>query len=871
VRARRASQPFTRTPTIGVLADWLEGNYQSAVVGGAVEAARESGANLLLLADSMPRATFRFGERHNVVYDLGCSETVDGLVIMSAPVGRNLGLEDLAAYCERYRPRPMCSIGAPLEGMTGILVAGEQALREGIRHLVEDHQHRRIVFIGGPKDNLDARDRLRTYREALTACGLPPPDSYVVSGDFQYQSGADAIRVLLDERSVAFDAIVAASDSLALGAIDALRVRKMRVPRDVAVIGFDDISEARYSAPPLTTIRQPLRQQGRLAIEVILRRLRGERVDDVFVLPCELVVRRSCGCDSPADGVSVARPVAEDAQDAEEDEVIHRLIIERRRRSLSEATEILSAAFDLESLDTALRESLPHLGVPSAYIVLGEDASAAGARVVFAHDPGRDPAVLEAVRHARIQGTAIPDGLLPADRAYAMVVEPLFFKDDPLGYAVFEMRPEDAFTYDAYGALRVRISGALKVALLVEELQVRVGELRQAQKMETLGQLSGAIAHDFNNLLQAIRGYAELARAAEPGSAEVAADLEEIVRAADRASQLTRQLLTFSHPTRANARVVDVNGCVEEAIPMIRRLLGPAIELSSVLGPEAGNIVIDPAQLEQAILNLCVNGRDAMPVGGSLTIETGRRLAAAPMPVGMTALRTKRGAPHPRAVAMSFVAVSDTGVGISPEIRDRIFEPFFTTKEIGQGTGLGLSIVYGIVRNAAGDIVVESEPGRGTRFVLMFPVSEATQEATAPENERPVRGTETVLLVEDEQPILKLAERVLVDAGYRVLSAASGVEARQLWAANEDKVDLLLSDVTMPGLSGIAFAAELAVSGRPPRTLFISGRLPGDHAVPALPDGAAFLQKPFRVSALLDAVRATLDSSAASRKGGAGT
>ena len=152
----------------------------------------------------------------------------------------------------------------------------------------------------------------------------------------------------------------------------------------------------------------------------------------------------------------------------------------------------------------------------------------------------------------------MPDGLLPVDRTYAMVVDPLFFKDDPLGYAVFEMGPADAFTYEAYGALRVRISGALKVALLIEELQVRAGQLRQAQKMETLGQLSGAIAHDFNNLLQAIRGYAELAGAAEPGNAELAADLEEIVRAADRASELTRQLLTFSQPTRANARVVDV-------------------------------------------------------------------------------------------------------------------------------------------------------------------------------------------------------------------------------------------------------------------------------------------------------------------------
>jgi signal transduction histidine kinase/DNA-binding LacI/PurR family transcriptional regulator len=875
------ASPPSRRLTLGVLADWLEGNYQSAVVGGAVEAAREADANLILLADSMPRATFRLGERRNIVYDLGRSKNIDALVVMAGPVGTNLGLDDLAGYCERYRPRPMCSIGAPLEGMTGILVAGEPALREGVRHLVEDHKYHRIAFLGGPKDNLDARNRLRVYSEAMTGHGLPPPDSLITTGDFRYQAGVEAVRELLDERRVTFDAIVAASDTLALGAIDALRVRNIRVPRDVAVVGFDDISEARSSTPPLTTIRQPLRQQGRLAVEVLLRRLRGESVDDLFVLPAELVVRRSCGCDAQPPGVSAAAlpgaaaargkvpkdaKAVQAAEDAEEDEVVHHLIVERRRRSLSEATEILSAAFDLESLAKALRESLPELGVPSAYVVVAEEVSSAGARVVFAHDPARDPAALEKLHHVSVEATSLPEGLLPDDRIYTMVVEPLFFKDDALGYAVLEMGPEDAYTYDAFGALRVRICGALKVALLIEELQVRVVQLRQAQKMETLGQLSGAIAHDFNNLLQAIRGYAELAGSTEPGSPELAADIDEIVRAADRASQLTRQLLTFSQPTRANARVVDVNACVDQAIPLIRRLLGPTIQVSVVLEPAAGNVLIDPSQLEQAIVNLCVNSRDAMPEGGAVTIETGRRLPAPGIASGIAALHPGRRAAHPSAPPVTFVAVTDTGVGIQPEIKDRIFEPFFTTKEGGQGTGLGLSIVYGIVRSASGDILVESEPGHGARFVLMFPTSEAAEQAPATGAEPPVHGSETVLVLEDEESIRKLAERVLVGAGYRVLSAADGLEARELWAANEDRVDLLLSDVTMPGLSGIAFAAEVATSARPPRTLFISGHLPGEPGEPTLPDGAAFLQKPFSVSALLDAVRATLDSTPVSGK-----
>ena len=975
-----ASRPPTRGPTLGVLADWLEGEYQSPVVGGIVEAARESGANLVFFNSCMLRAPFRLGERHNVVYDLAQYEGVDGIVLLAGTLANHHGVDDLARYCERYRPRPMSSIAAALDGTTGVLVDSQPALREGIRHLVDDHQFRRFAFIGGPEGNLEARERLQTYREVLTDCGLRPQDSSNVTGDYQYESGVDAVRILVDERASRFDAIVAANDTMALGAIDALRVRNIRVPRDVAIIGFDDISEARYSSPPLTTIRQPLRQEGRVAVEILLRRLRGEHVDDAVVLPAELVVRRSCGCYSDGRRVSVASNVApqvtppeveftvEDAlrlrrplileamrepvsglldgipegwdesllealigdlggastrfvervntllketirsgatgnpwqpaltalhrelmpclasepvmrtraedllaearvlvgEAVEDAQAQHRLRIERRTRALSQAAEILSAAVDLESLGDALRECLLRLSVPSAYLVLDEDVATAGARVVFAHDPGRDPAGLEGLRRAPIEGTSMPDGLLPVDRPYAMVVEPLFFKDDPLGYAVFEMGPTEAFTYEA---LRVRISGALKVALLVEELRIRVGELRQAQKMETLGQLSGAIAHDFNNLLQAIRGYAELAGIAEPDSGELAADLEEIVRASDRASQLTRQLLTFSQPTRANAQVVEVNACVSQAIPMIGRLLGPTIKLTAVLGPDAGNIVIDPTQLEQALVNLCVNGRDAMPEGGSVTIETGRRLAGSGIPSSMTALQTNRGAQHPSAQAMTFVAVSDTGLGIPPEVRERIFEPFFTTKETGQGTGLGLSIVYGIVRNAFGDILVESEPGHGTRFLLMFPTSGAAEAAAASGAAASVHGTETILLVEDEEAIRKLAERVLTDRGYRVLSAANAVEARELWSANEGGVDLLLSDVTMPGLSGVAFAAELAAGTRPPRTLFISGRLPGEPAGPSLPEGSVFLPKPFSVSGLLDAVRATLDLPAAGGNG----
>ena len=201
-------------------------------------------------------------------------------MVLAGTIANHCGLDDLASYCERFSPLPMVSISAAVGGMTSILIDGDTALREGIRHLVQDHRYRRIAFLTGPDGNLESQARLRVYRETLTSFDLGHPDALVVTGDFRYESGVEAVAVLLDERRLAFDAIVVANDQMALGVIDALRAHGVRMPRDVAIIGFDDIQEARYTAPPLTTVRQPLWQQGRLAVQVLQQRLRGESVDD---------------------------------------------------------------------------------------------------------------------------------------------------------------------------------------------------------------------------------------------------------------------------------------------------------------------------------------------------------------------------------------------------------------------------------------------------------------------------------------------------------------------------------------------------------------------------------------------------------------
>jgi CheY-like chemotaxis protein len=236
-----------------------------------------------------------------------------------------------------------------------------------------------------------------------------------------------------------------------------------------------------------------------------------------------------------------------------------------------------------------------------------------------------------------------------------------------------------------------------------------------------------------------------------------------------------------------------------------------------------------------------------MPKGGILAIETGRR-AQLPAEGSETAR------------PMLFVTVRDTGSGISPEVRQRIYEPFFTTKQPGRGSGLGLAIVFGVVRGAAGEIELDTELGRGTTFTLLFPEVEPPALGVGETVESGRAGTETVLLVEDEDAIRRLAERVLAGNGYRVLSAPDAATARELWAANESQIALLLSDITLPGISGPALAGELVGGGRPLRMLFISGRLLGDPAIPPLPAGARFLPKPFSVASLLDAVRAALDA-----------
>ncbi len=387
----------------------------------------------------------------------------------------------------------------------------------------------------------------------------------------------------------------------------------------------------------------------------------------------------------------------------------------------------------------------------------------------------------------------------------------------------------------------------------VTERKALEEQLRQAQKMEAVGQLAGGVAHDFNNLLTAIIGNAELLlRAIEPEDPR-RLDVVEITRAAHRAAALTRQLLAFSRKQVLQPRVVDLNAVVSELTAMLRRLIGEHVELRLQLQPGLGRVLADPGQLEQVVTNLAVNARDAMPSGGTLTIRTADVDAADVPPHGAEA------GPVPgRLVELS---VADDGVGMDERTQARLFEPFFTTKELGRGTGLGLATVYGIVRQSGGHIRVSSRPHHGSTFTVYLPRAEGSLEA-APESpgwtEQP-GGAGTALVVEDEETVRRLACRVLRAEGYRVLEASSPAEALQLVREVAPAIDLLLTDIVMPGMSGPALVERL-VAGMPGlRVLYMTGY--AREAIErqgTLPAGGALLEKPFTARQLADRVRRAL-------------
>ncbi|MCI0487052.1 MAG: response regulator [Blastocatellia bacterium] len=378
-------------------------------------------------------------------------------------------------------------------------------------------------------------------------------------------------------------------------------------------------------------------------------------------------------------------------------------------------------------------------------------------------------------------------------------------------------------------------------------------QLHQSQKMEAIGRLAGGVAHDFNNLLTAITGYSDLLLMRLSDTDPQHSSLQEIKNAGDRAAALTRRLLVFSHKQVLQPKVLDLGETIASSVEMLRRLIGERVELVTVLDPNLGRVKADPAQMEEVIMNLATNARDAMPEGGKLIIE------AANIYLDEAYGRSEFGTGPGHYVMLS---VADTGCGMDEETRSHLFEPFFTTKEKGKGTGLGLSTVYGIVKQSGGHIKAYSETGIGTTFKIFLPrvEGEADSLRVRASGDEMLRGSETVLLVEDEEIVRRLARNILDAGGYRVLEAADAAEALEICERCEDQIDLMLTDVVMPRMNGFKLAERATILRPAMKVLYMSGYTGNALFNEGVAQNeVAFLQKPFTAYDLTYKLREVLD------------
>lgn len=425
--------------------------------------------------------------------------------------------------------------------------------------------------------------------------------------------------------------------------------------------------------------------------------------------------------------------------------------------------------------------------------------------------------------------------------------------DEEMAVAVLKAGARDFLSKSKLTRLLPAVERELREAESRRERRQLEEQFLLAQKMEAIGQLAGGVAHDFNNLLTVILGYSQLLLQQLAAGDPMRAQVEEIEKAADSSAALTRQLLAFSRRQVLAPQVLDLNSVLERSHKMLQRLIGEDIKLVGAYAPGLGRVRADPGQIEQVIMNLAVNARDSMPQGGKLTIET------ADVELGEDYARSHATFQPGRYVML---AVSDTGIGMDKETQARIFEPFFTTKEPGKGTGLGLAAVYGIVKQSDGYIWVYSEPGRGSTFKVYFPRVDAPIVSTPASAELALalsRGTETILWVEDEPAVNALVQKTLQPRGYTLLVAKQGEEALRLAEEHPGKIDLLLTDVVMPGMTGPDLLQRLKRRRPAMKALFVSGYAANarvHHDIMNAQD--PFLQKPFTPQSLAQKIREVL-------------
>jgi PAS domain S-box-containing protein len=504
------------------------------------------------------------------------------------------------------------------------------------------------------------------------------------------------------------------------------------------------------------------------------------------------------------------------------------------------AEAVIVAEYLAEGRPAVLGQIIPVADFPLAQHILSH-------KTPLVVDDAQNDRRLDAIRH-----------LVEQRSTMSLLIVPLIIEGEVIGSLSLEAIEPHQFSAEEINlawSVGSQVAGVLARLRLDKQRQQLQAQYHQSQKMEAIGQLTGGVAHDFNNILTVILGNCSFILNDLGQQHPLRPDIQQIQTATERAASLTRQLLAFSRRQILEPKILGLNDIVTNTEKMLQRLIGEDIALATMLDPQLGWVKADPGQLEQIIMNLALNARDAMPEGGKLTIETAN-----------VYLDEAYACQHVGVEAGSYVmlAISDTGLGMDAETQARIFEPFFTTKEPGKGTGLGLATVHGIVNQSGGHIWVYSEPGQGTTFKIYLPQIEATGEQDQP-NQAPVKsgqGWETILLVEDEEMVRAQARRALFNQGYTVLEAKDGKQARRICAEHDGPIHLLLTDVVIPGgMNGVQLAAELVSLHPQMKVLYMSGY--ADNAIVhngILDPDIAFLPKPFSPNDLVSKVREVLDN-----------
>lgn len=882
-----------KRPTIGYLAHRVGDNVSQAIWTGVVDAAREHDVNLICFAGDRLRDPAGRSSPDNVAYDLINPQVVDGLVSWASAVGGFLKHEEIVRFHRKFHPLPVVSITLPMEGIPTVLIDSYQGMQDLLAHLIEFHGYRRLAFIPGFEVSYYAEERYRAYADALEAHGIPlDPNLISEPGDFLRTTGAEGIRLLLDERKLRpkadFDAVVTISDLPALGALEELQARGIRIPDQVALVGVNDVREGRFVTPPLTSVRLPFYEEGKKAVEMLLALLVGEKVPAKVALPCKLRVRQSCGCMLPSVIQGAAGPVthqptdeifktslaarresildamtqtaetaskeldpgwaallldrfaaetvgdpaaagnflreldhvlsqvmAKDGQVGNWQNVISALrrhtlpcfgngdadalrraedlwgqagiligeaaqrargyqMVERTRQTqtLRQISQALVTTFNVEELAGVLARDLPRLGIERCYLSLYENPQqpTGQARLILAFDErGRIESKLDARTFSADQ--LIPPALLAQQedaKPYSLVLQPLYFQEEQIGFVLFEVGPMDGSIYEV---LRGQISSSLKGALLFDETRQARTAAEKADHLKT--RLLANVSHELRTPLNVIIGCTrEVLNSETPYGAvlpeELLNDLLHIHHSAEHQLRVINDLLDLS---RAEIDELDLYLELLDPRPLLEEVftsMADADARSNVtwrlqLPDRLPKIQSDPVRLRQILLNLLSNA--------SKFVERGRIvLGADVMP------------PH------LHIWVQDTGPGIPADMQERIFEPFITAGHANrrsEGVGLGLSITRRLVALHSGLMQLDSQPEYGSTFHIYLPLPTLSERPSASVDTQPV----LLLISSHDRPAAEIA-------GF---SQSQGLEIHRLQAS--DSLDTIMQQVQPAALA----------------------------------------------------------------------